>query len=235
MQRIKSRAIDPRRHNADITVEAAKIWKSLSKEQQKPYVVEADRLHNEHKLKYPNYKYKPRQKRKLSKQQKRSIIPYSKDESHTKKHKPSFMVAPIEYYKRDSSIEWRSECDSLSDVSSVDTSELPWYETFDLDTTHSDLISGETSPDESVPEHHTPPSTPRAPPSTPLTPPSTPGLSNIHTVLSGSGSLPRHRSDAGDVTDVPLLNMSTEPDTFKVETDFSSILVDVGLPDFASM
>lgn len=55
----------PNLHNAQLSKALGKMWHQLSDEQKVPFSLEASRLKNEHKLKYPNYRYQPRRRTKL--------------------------------------------------------------------------------------------------------------------------------------------------------------------------
>ncbi|ESO05073.1 hypothetical protein HELRODRAFT_78096, partial [Helobdella robusta] len=62
-ERRKITSSDPERHNADISKELGRKWRSLSILDKKPYVELARSLHRLHQIEFPNYKYKPRKKR----------------------------------------------------------------------------------------------------------------------------------------------------------------------------
>jgi len=55
----------PNLHNAQLSKALGKMWHQLSEEQKIPFSIEADRLKNEHKLKYPDYRYQPKRRTKL--------------------------------------------------------------------------------------------------------------------------------------------------------------------------
>lgn len=55
----------PNLHNAQLSKALGKMWHQLSDEQKIPFSIEASRLKNEHKLKYPDYRYQPRRRTKL--------------------------------------------------------------------------------------------------------------------------------------------------------------------------
>lgn len=49
-------------HNAEISKHLGKVWKTLSDEDRKPFIDEAERLRVMHLQQYPDYKYRPRKK-----------------------------------------------------------------------------------------------------------------------------------------------------------------------------
>lgn len=55
----------PNLHNAQLSKALGKMWHQLSEEQKIPFSIEAGRLKNEHKLKYPDYRYQPKRRTKL--------------------------------------------------------------------------------------------------------------------------------------------------------------------------
>jgi len=52
----------PDAHNAEISKNLGKKWRTLSEEEKKPFVEEAERLKMLHLREYPDYKYKPKKK-----------------------------------------------------------------------------------------------------------------------------------------------------------------------------
>lgn len=52
----------PDMHNAEISKKLGMLWKTLSEEQRKPFIDEAERLRLMHLKEYPDYKYKPRKR-----------------------------------------------------------------------------------------------------------------------------------------------------------------------------
>lgn len=55
----------PNLHNAELSKTLGRMWHQMSEQQKVPFSMEASRLKNEHKLKYPNYRYKPKRRAKL--------------------------------------------------------------------------------------------------------------------------------------------------------------------------
>jgi len=62
IERKKIVELNPDIHNAEISKQLGKRWKTLDEETRKPFVDEADRLRNLHQQEYPDYKYRPRKK-----------------------------------------------------------------------------------------------------------------------------------------------------------------------------
>ena len=56
-------------HNAEISKQLGTAWKRLSPDERLPYIVESQRLKREHKLQYPDYKYRPRKRAKGAEQE----------------------------------------------------------------------------------------------------------------------------------------------------------------------
>merc|ERR1712183_608832 len=52
----------PDAHNAEISKNLGKKWRTLSEEEKSPFVEEAERLKILHLKEYPNYKYRPKKK-----------------------------------------------------------------------------------------------------------------------------------------------------------------------------
>jgi transcription factor SOX4/11/12 (SOX group C) len=62
IERKKIVAVNPDIHNAEISKQLGKRWKTLNEEQRKPFIDEAERLRQLHQQEYPDYKYRPRKK-----------------------------------------------------------------------------------------------------------------------------------------------------------------------------
>lgn len=61
-ERKRMSSANPHLHNADISRNLGYIWRKLSDSERLPYIIESERLRNEHHKKYPDYKYKPKRK-----------------------------------------------------------------------------------------------------------------------------------------------------------------------------
>ena len=55
---------NPQMHNSEISKMLGFEWKKLTKEEKQPYIDEANKLRNDHKKEYPDYKVRPRRKQK---------------------------------------------------------------------------------------------------------------------------------------------------------------------------
>lgn len=62
LERRKIVAVNPDKHNAEISKELGRRWKMLTEIDRQPYIDEAERLRQLHLKEYPDYKYKPRKK-----------------------------------------------------------------------------------------------------------------------------------------------------------------------------
>ncbi|XP_063830881.1 transcription factor Sox-12-like [Ostrinia nubilalis] len=52
----------PDMHNAEISKNLGRVWKTLNDEERQPFIDEAERLRQLHMREYPDYKYRPRKK-----------------------------------------------------------------------------------------------------------------------------------------------------------------------------
>jgi hypothetical protein len=57
---------NPDAHNAEISKNLGKKWRTLSEEERQPFIDEAERLRLLHQKEYPDYKYKPKKKPKFA-------------------------------------------------------------------------------------------------------------------------------------------------------------------------
>ncbi|WP_257285811.1 HMG-box domain-containing protein [Endozoicomonas sp. SESOKO1] len=72
-----------------ISRQAGKEWKKMSDEQKKPFFLKAQKERHEHKKKYPNYKFQPRKRRKLTTDNIISQTSGSSGLTHTVSNDPS--------------------------------------------------------------------------------------------------------------------------------------------------
>lgn len=63
IERRKICQVQPDIHNAEISKRLGKRWNTLNKQERAPYVQEAERLRQMHMQDYPDYKYRPRQRK----------------------------------------------------------------------------------------------------------------------------------------------------------------------------
>ena len=66
LERRKIVAVNPDKHNAEISKELGRRWRLLPENSRQPYIEEAERLRILHQREFPDYKYKPRKKPKTS-------------------------------------------------------------------------------------------------------------------------------------------------------------------------
>ena len=62
IERRKISEVQPDLHNAEISKQLGARWKRLTDADRRPYIEEAERLHDLHFQEYPDYKYRPRKK-----------------------------------------------------------------------------------------------------------------------------------------------------------------------------
>ena len=62
LERRKIVAVNTDKHNAEISKELGRRWKSLTETERQPFIDDAERLRQLHLKEYPDYKYKPRKK-----------------------------------------------------------------------------------------------------------------------------------------------------------------------------
>lgn len=62
IERRKICELQPDMHNAEISKKLGMLWKTLSDDQRKPFIEEAERLRLMHLKEYPDYKYRPRKR-----------------------------------------------------------------------------------------------------------------------------------------------------------------------------
>ena len=67
IERRKICEIQPEMHNAEISKQLGKQWKTLTSEERTPFIQEAQRLRLLHIQEYPDYKYRPRKKTEILK------------------------------------------------------------------------------------------------------------------------------------------------------------------------
>ena len=53
---------NPQMHNSQISRRLGVMWREMTKEEKSPFIAEARRLSQDHKKKYPDYKYRPRKR-----------------------------------------------------------------------------------------------------------------------------------------------------------------------------
>ena len=66
MERKRISEANPKMHNSEISKQLGSSWKMLSEEDRAPYAEEAKRLRDLHMSEYPDYKYRPKRKPKIS-------------------------------------------------------------------------------------------------------------------------------------------------------------------------
>lgn len=66
LERRKIIEVTPDKHNAEISKELGRRWKLLPETARQPYIEEAERLRILHQMEYPDYKYKPKKKSRVT-------------------------------------------------------------------------------------------------------------------------------------------------------------------------
>eukprot|EP00092_Neocalanus_flemingeri_P035638 GFUD01038801.1.p1 GENE.GFUD01038801.1~~GFUD01038801.1.p1 ORF type:complete len:271 (+),score=60.41 GFUD01038801.1:65-814(+) len=79
----------PDAHNAEISKNLGKKWGTLSEEEKRPFVEDAERLKLLHLKEYPDYKYKPKKKKSISKDIKKKCETRNKTEIKGRKERNS--------------------------------------------------------------------------------------------------------------------------------------------------
>ena len=79
---------NPDSHNAEISKNLGKTWRTLSEEERQPFIDEAERLRLLHQKEYPDYKYKPKKKGKVV----NVVEPKPSRAQQTISSKPSFSL-----------------------------------------------------------------------------------------------------------------------------------------------
>lgn len=86
IERRKITTADPIMHNAEISRNLGKRWRSLEEGNKRPYIIEAERQRLQHMRDYPDYKYKPK-KRTKSTSKRNGKLDQNSDEYETKNKK----------------------------------------------------------------------------------------------------------------------------------------------------
>ena len=88
----------PDAHNAEISKNLGKKWRTLSEEEKRPFIEEAEKLKILHLKEYPNYKYKPKKKNIPLHHSQKSHI--SKARSQTKPNQHTKPVRKLEQKRK---------------------------------------------------------------------------------------------------------------------------------------
>jgi transcription factor SOX4/11/12 (SOX group C) len=93
LERRKIVAVNPDKHNAEISKELGRRWKLLSEPDRQPYIEEAERLRQLHLKEYPDYKYKPRKKINSRKERSHAKLKLLNKEAKSRAKRPTKLVA----------------------------------------------------------------------------------------------------------------------------------------------
>jgi len=93
LERRKIVAVNPDKHNAEISKELGRRWKLLSEPDRQPYIEEAERLRQLHLKEYPDYKYKPRKKINSRKERRNAKLKLLNKEAKSRAKRPAKLVA----------------------------------------------------------------------------------------------------------------------------------------------
>jgi hypothetical protein len=93
LERRKIVAVNPDKHNAEISKELGRRWKLLTELDKQPYIDEAERLRQLHLKEYPDYKYKPRKKINSRKERRNAKLKLLNKEAKSRAKRPAKLVA----------------------------------------------------------------------------------------------------------------------------------------------
>ena len=97
IERKKIIANYPDAHNAEISKNLGKKWRTLSEEEKRPFIEEAEKLKILHLKEYPNYKYKPKKKMMPVHHSQKSHVSKSRSQTKTSSSRP---VRKIEHRRK---------------------------------------------------------------------------------------------------------------------------------------
>jgi len=93
LERRKIVAVNPDKHNAEISKELGRRWKLLTELDRQPYIEEAERLRQLHLKEYPDYKYKPRKKINSRKERRNAKLKLLNKEAKSRGKRPAKLAA----------------------------------------------------------------------------------------------------------------------------------------------
>merc|ERR1719411_1139988 len=93
LERRKIVAVNPDKHNAEISKELGRRWKLLTEHDRQPYIEEAERLRQLHLKEYPDYKYKPRKKINSRKERRNAKLKLLNKEAKSRAKRPAKLAA----------------------------------------------------------------------------------------------------------------------------------------------